>query len=178
MGTIRSFKARAGRSLGASLVVAVALLVTAVPASAKPGGTGGKAGGPKVAAAPATAGVSATLTPSIWFPGAYCTFDVSYRWAGFKGQDLSAVISVVDEAGATIAVGPTFVNAAGDGKAEFIVNFTGSVPVEAARDIYARGALLSGGVEVSGSVTTSPVVPDSTCGGSYGIRTFTVIDLT
>ena len=98
MGRV-SFRGRAGRSLVAPVVVAVALAIAAVPASAKPGGGGGggngKGGGVTAAAAPSGATASTTLIPSTWFPGAYCTFDVAYKWTGsgtFAGQPFPSTV--------------------------------------------------------------------------------------
>jgi hypothetical protein len=179
MGRV-SFRGRAGRSLVAPVVVAVALAIAAVPASAKPGGGGGggngRGGGVTAAAAPSGASASTTLIPSTWFPGAYCTFDVAYKWTGFKGTGMNVSVRLVDATGAPIANGPTYMNATGDGLAEFVINFTGSVGTP--RDLYARGVLLANGVEVAGSAATSPALTSSTCGGGYGLRTFTFIDLT
>lgn len=162
MVVIPSFKTPAWRSLIASFVVAIALSVATMPASAKPSGPS------------SSTTASATLTPSIWFPDASCTFDVTYRWAGVKGRNLSAAVSLVDHTGATIASAPRVTNVSGSGKVELIVNFTGSVGD--ARNISTRGSLFSGSTEVGSSVATSqPLL--SNCGGAYGIRSFTTIGL-
>jgi len=144
------------------LVAIIALLVAVAPASAKP------------TRPSASTAATATLAASSWFPGAYCTFDVSYRWSGIKGSGFTASVNLVDASGATIASAPQVRNVSGSGTVEFVFNFTGSVG--ASRNIYTRGSLLSNGVEVSGSVATSPGFASS-CGGSYGVRSFTTIDL-
>ena len=159
---IPSVMTRTQRALVAALVTVFAVLVTAVPASAKP------------TRPSASTTASSTLAPSSWFPGAYCTFDVSYRWSGIKATGMTAAVSVVDASGATIASAPQVRNVSGSGTVEFVFNFNGSVG--GSRNIYTRGSLLSNGVEVSGSVALSPALA-STCGGSYGVRSFTTIDL-
>ena len=151
------------------MVVLVALVAVMAPANAK----GRK---PVTNAAPTVTppGNVVTLIPSEWYPDSPCTFDVEYHWAGIKGRDFTASINLVDSSGATIASMPQATGVGGDGWELFFVKFYESVG--AARDVYARASLSSGGAEVAESVVTSPSM-NTVCGGRYGVVAPTVVPM-
>jgi hypothetical protein len=162
----RSFKAPGRRLLFASVALVLGTLVAAAPASAKPTHW-------KAAVAGPSASNQITMVPSVWYPDSPCTFDVEYHWIGFAGKNLTASVHLVDSTGANIAaaqVGPV----TGDGWVMFFFKFGGTVG--APRDIYARGSLVSGGVEDPTSVVTSAPL-NNACGGAYGVGSPTVIPL-
>lgn len=170
MVTIRSFKVPARRSLVASVLVGTALLVAAVPANAR----GGKSARTAATAAATVSANSITLVPSVWYPDQPCTFDVEYHWNDVKGKDLSASVQLVDGSGTPLASAPIVAPVSGSGWAMFFFKFYGSVGEP--REIYARGSVLSGGVEDSTTVVTSGSL-SSACGGAFGVVAPTVIPL-
>ena len=170
----RGDRGRAG--LLAILVMVIALAVTAVPASAKPGG--GQGGG-KPAGGSGGGNSSASMRMSIdtfWEFGAPgCVYEAAYSWSGF-GRGLNYGARLLDRNGATLAITPQVQSVPGSGNYSFYFVFSGT-PTGQPRDIYARGSLLSGGVDVSGSVANSPILT-TTCTGTVSVRWLWTIPLT
>jgi hypothetical protein len=141
-----------------------------VPAgAAKPAGNGG--GKPP---SPATA-TSMQLHPSVWATPNTCVFDADYTWSGLKGRGYNLSVKLYDNTGAVIADTPQVQSLPASGTFTFIFNFTGAPGPQ--RGIYARGVVLSNGVEVAGTAASSPVTA-TTCGSPIGVTWVQTIYLT
>jgi hypothetical protein len=162
---IRSFTAPARRALFVSLLVVFALATVAIPATAKPGGTGG---GGRGGGGTTTTSASMTLGPSEWFTTG-CSYDATYTWSGFKGTGQNLAVKLFD------AVTPQVASVPASGNFTFIFTFNGTGGT--ARGIYARGVLVNSGGEVAGSAATSPIV-SSGCNGTISIGWVSTIPLT
>jgi hypothetical protein len=145
------------RRLGiVTLLCAVALVALAAPAVA------GKGGNKPPAPVPAPSGTSIDLVPSVWTtPPNACAFDSNFTWSNLKGRGYNLSVKLYDTSGAVIANTPQVQSLPSNGTFTFIFTFKGAAGPQ--RGIYARGVVLSNGVEVSGTVATSPVTT-TTCG--------------
>ena len=150
-----------------------ALIALAAPATAakpvKPGGGGGGSG---------TVGTSTSMTlgRSVWVTNNACAFDATYTWAGFKGRGgYTLAVQLLDGSGNVLATPPRVNFSVASGDFTFIFSFNGAPGPQ--RNLYVRGVLLSGGVEVSGTAQTSALVP-TTCGNPISIGWVQTIPLT
>jgi hypothetical protein len=154
-------------------VALVALAALAAPAGAakptRPGG-GGNTGGGSTGTS-----TSMTLGRSVWVADNSCAFDATYTWAGFKGKSLTLSVQLLDGSGAVLATPPRVNFSIASGDFTYIFSFTGAPGPQ--RNIYVRGVLLSGGVEVAGTAQTSPLLP-TTCGNPISIGWVQSIPLT
>lgn len=94
-----------------------------------------------------------------------CDFTLTYSWSGFSGR-LGAEIRLVEDTGTSIDLGIAYFSVAPvSGKSGTVVHTFHLTPgTHAARNIYARGSLMKGGTEVSGSRSDSATTFGSTCG--------------
>jgi hypothetical protein len=154
-------------------VCLMALVAFAAPATAakpaKPGGGGSTGGGGT------TTSTSMTLGRSAWVTDNTCAFDATYTWAGFKGKSLTLAVQLLDGSGTVLATPPRVNFSVASGDFTFIFSFNGAAGPQ--RNIYARGVLLSGGVEVAGTAQTSALSP-TTCGNPISIGWVQTIPLT
>jgi hypothetical protein len=149
----------------------IALVALAAPVSAaKPTKPGGGSGGGTIGTT-----TSMTLSRSAWVTDNTCAFDATYTWAGFKGRSLTLGVQLLDSSGTVLATPPRVNFSVASGDFTFIFSFNGAPGPQ--RNLYVRGVLLSGGVEVSGTAATSPFMP-TTCGNPISIGWVQTIPLT
>jgi hypothetical protein len=153
----RSLRSSTRRLGVVTLVCALALLALAAPAVAGKGGS--KPTSPPPTSTPS--GTSIDLVPSVWTNPNTCAFDSNFTWSNLKGRGYNLSVKLYDTTGAVIANTPQVQNLPSDGKFTYIFTFKGAPGPQ--RGIYARGVVLSNGVEVAGTAATSAVT-NTTCG--------------
>ena len=114
---------------------------------------------PSADARPAPPGSTTTLSVN------GCDFTLTYSWRGFGGR-LTAEVRLVEDTGTPIDLGIAYFSEGPvSGKSGSLVHTFHLTPnAHTARNIYARGSLLKGGAEVSGSRSDSTTFFGSTCG--------------
>jgi len=153
------------------VLAATALVMVAIPASA---GRGGGGGGGKPNPAPSAASMTLS-TPSVWATPSTCAFDATYTWSGMKGRGYALSVKLYDSNGAVVATTPQVQSLPPNGDFTYIFSFNGAPGPQ--RGIYARGVLLSNGVEVAGTPATSPVLA-TTCGSPISVSWLQTFPLT
>jgi hypothetical protein len=148
----------------------LALMAFALPASAaKPSKPGGGSGGST------NTSTSMVLGHSAWVTNNTCAFDATYTWSGVKGKSYELAVQLLDSSGAVLATAPTVGSLPAGGSFTFIFSFNGAPGPQ--RNISARGVLVSGGAQVSGTAAISSLVP-TTCGNPISIGWVSTIVLT
>jgi hypothetical protein len=174
MTLLSSPRTLARRLAALAAICALALALGALPAgAAKPtsNGNGGKPSNP-----PTSSAFSMTLGPSVWVnPTNPCAFDATYTWGGLKGGGNNLSVKLYDSTGAVIANTPQVQSLPSSGDFTFIFTFTGAPGPQ--RGIYARGVVLSNGVEVAGTAAVSAVT-QTTCGSPISVGWVQTISLT
>ena len=162
MNRFSALKPSARRFAVVAVLSATALVAVAAPATAGRGNGNNK---PPTTTAPPSApsGTSMALIPSEWTVPNTCSFDANFSWSNLKGRGYNLSVKLYDNTGAVIANTPQVQNLPSGGTFTFIFTFKGAPGP--ARGIYARGVVLSNGVEVAGTAATSPVTT-TPCGGS------------
>jgi hypothetical protein len=160
MTRFSSLPRSARRLFAVAVVSATALVAVAAPATAGKG-NGNTKPPSTTAPAPVASGTSIDLVPSVWTNPNTCAFDSNFTWSNLKGGGYNLSVKLYDTSGAVIANTPQVQNLPSGGKFTYIFTFKGAPGPQ--RGIYARGVVLSNGVEVAGTAATSPVTT-TTCG--------------
>ena len=139
----RLFGMRMALTLLAPLLLLVAVSFTAPPANGAP--------------APPSASISKGVNG--------CDFTVTYTWSGFKGK-VAPSVRLVEQTGTPLDLGIAYFDGAEtSGRTGSVTHvFHLTADAHAARNVYARGSLMKGGAEVSGSRKDSSITFGSTCG--------------